>query len=502
MKSKEFLGEIRRAEALRRAVLKKIEVEGNLVTFQLVTDLNYTAEDTAYASEVAARYVPSGFTARAKITKSLPSEEGIRRAVADILRTRFPAAAAFVLPDEIAVTLDGHGGRFVIPADENDRALLTADGALDTVHTELERMFCGSWYGEFRFLQRSKGEIETQLPPEERILAPRFFPVCRYEAIDGASPQRAIYIADLTKEASGITVCGTVSYIEERTTKTGKPYFSVTLSDGTGSLRCSYFSRKTTVEKVRAVKAGDSICLTGENEIFNGSLTFRARHLDRGAPPDGFVPEGRPARPVPMQYRAVVPSPATDLVQGMMFSDGAPLPQAALEKTFVVYDLETTGLSTTPSNGMDRIIEIGAVKITEGKIREKFSTFVACPVRLSGEIVKLTGITDEMLVGAPPISDVIADFYKFCDGAELVAHNGIMFDSKFIRYYGEQEGFIFDHRQHDTLNLAQENLRLSNYKLDTIADHFGFTFNHHRAYDDAFVTAKIFLELLRIKGSV
>ena len=150
---------------------------------------------------------------------------------------------------------------------------------------------------------------------------------------------------------------------------------------------------------------------------------------------------------------------------------------------------------------MDRIIEIGAVKIREGKIVERFSTFVACPVRLSQEIVQLTGITDDMLIGAPSISDVIPDFYKFTAGCTLVAHNA-QFDCKFIRYYGEREGFDFNHRQLDTVYLAQELLHLKNYKLNTIADHFGFTFNHHRAYEDAFVTAKIFIELIRLKGAI
>ena len=109
--------------------------------------------------------------------------------------------------------------------------------------------------------------------------------------------------------------------------------------------------------------------------------------------------------------------------------------------------------------------------------------------------------TDDMLRGAPDIKDVVADFYKFAHGSILVGHN-VQFDWKFIRYYGEKEGFLFDQRQYDTIAFAQELLRLSNYKLNTVADHFGFTFNHHRAYDDAFVTAKIFKELVRIKGGL
>ena len=76
----------------------------------------------------------------------------------------------------------------------------------------------------------------------------------------------------------------------------------------------------------------------------------------------------------------------------------------------------------------------------------------------------------------------------------------MQFDYKFIRYYGEQEGYLFDAKTFDTVALSQQLLRLSNYKLNTVADHFGFTFRHHRAFDDAFVTAKIFLELVKLGG--
>ena len=152
---------------------------------------------------------------------------------------------------------------------------------------------------------------------------------------------------------------------------------------------------------------------------------------------------------------------------------------------------------------MDKIIEIGAVKIVNGEMTEKFSSFVACKERLSQEIINLTGIHDADLVGAPEVDKVLADFYKFTDGAYLVGHN-VTFDYRFVHYYGEKNGYMFDKKTYDTLALAQEVLRgqLANYKLNTIADYYGFTFNHHRAFDDACVTAKVFIELVKAKGQL
>ena len=106
-----------------------------------------------------------------------------------------------------------------------------------------------------------------------------------------------------------------------------------------------------------------------------------------------------------------------------------------------------------------------------------------------------------MLIGAPDVKDVIADFFKFAAGSTLVGHN-VQFDYKFIRYYGEKEGYLFEQKQYDTVTFSQEMLRLSNYKLNTVADHFGFTFNHHRAYAASFVTAKIFLALVKMKNGL
>ena len=498
MKSKQYLEEIRKAPGLKRAVLRKIEVAGKTATFFLVTDVTYSPEDVEYARGVSQKYVPAGFTAQVRTLKSVPDEAGIRRAVADILKNRFPAVAAFVDPDDIAVAVDEGGGRFFIGVGQLERERMLGDGILDAVSAELSRTFCGTWFGEVRFVEKERGEIEHAAPPEaEYVAAPRVFAIEGYEPIDGAKPSVAVYLADLVKEMQNITVCGAISYIEERATKTGKPYFSLTIADATGQLRCSYFSKKATVEKVRGLRQGDSVCLTGDHELYNGGLSFRAKQIDLGHAPEGFVPEERPSRPVPAQYRTVFPAPVTDFVQGTLFT-GKLLPEVVCKQDFVVFDLETTGLNNTPATGsMDRIIELGAVKIRGGNIVEKFSTFVACPVRLSEEIVKITGITDDMLVGAPEVGDVLADFYKFAAGCSLVGHN-VQFDYKFIRYYGEKEGFLFDQKQYDTMVMSQRTLRLPHNRLNDVADYFGFTFHHHRAFDDAFVTAKVFLELARL----
>lgn len=502
MRSEAYLNEIRQAQGLKRAVLKKIVVEGKRVVFHLITDLTYREEDVLYARGVSGKYVPEGCTADVEIVKSVPDPEGVRAVAAEYLRKKFPAAAAFITPSDIEVAVDRAGGRFVLLVSETERTRFHAGDVLNALAAQLGRMFCGAWVGEYRTVEKRSELEHAPIPPAEIVRAPRVFPIVEYSAVDGADPKTALCIADLSGEMQGVTLCGTVTRIEERLTKKDKPFFRISLSDPTGQTTVSYFSKKATLEKVRGVKAGDKILLTGSNELFNGAYSFTARSLDYGSPSPDFVIEERVSRPVPVQYTAVQPETIADPVQDDLFG-GKSLPARLLAEKFVVFDLETTGLNSTPVGGvMDRIIEVGAVKIEQGRICERFSTFVACDQKLSAEIVKLTGISDEMLEGAPVVGSVIADFFRFCDGCTLVAHNAA-FDTAFIRFYGEQEGYLFRNKHYDTVDFAREVLPgLSNYKLNTIADHYKFTFNHHRAFDDAFVTAKIFLELAKEKGDL
>ena len=94
------------------------------------------------------------------------------------------------------------------------------------------------------------------------------------------------------------------------------------------------------------------------------------------------------------------------------------------------------------------------------------------------------------------------DFFKFCHGSILVGHNILGFDFKFVDYYLSRLGYNLERKVIDTIPLSQELLFLSNYKLNTVADKFNITFNHHRATDDALATAKIFIELIKIKKSL
>ena len=519
-RTEEYLREIREIDGLKNAILYGITIyrRKKVAEFSLVTDKTYTAMDEANAQAITQRYLPASFTAEMKIIKRVPDEGMIKRKILDFVTAKFPAAGAFLDERYIEVELLASGAHFFVDIASGEQTLFSSGKILDEVSEYLQSIFCGTFYGNVRVVEKEapSDDILEELPETEEAVGAeiRRFPICDFEKIDGADevPEYAVYMADYMNTEGPFAVCGTVTYIEEKqyvkhNEKTGedmeKSRFSVSVTDGTGNIRTTYFPKKATVEKIRELKAGDKIVIIGALEEYNGSVSFKASKINYGAPPEDFVPVARKGKPVPKFYHTVFPEPYIDYTQAGFF-DSLDKPDELKNNIFVVFDLETTGLNHQPAMGkMDKIIEIGAVKLVGGEITEKFSTFVACKERLSKEIIELTGITDNDLVGAPEIDKAIADFFKFTDGAFLVGHN-VGFDYDFVRYYGEQNGYMFDQRQFDTLTLAQEVLRgaLPNYKLNSLADYYGFTFQHHRAFDDACVTAKCFMEMVKKKGKV
>jgi len=167
----------------------------------------------------------------------------------------------------------------------------------------------------------------------------------------------------------------------------------------------------------------------------------------------------------------------------------------AFDEEYVAFDLETTGLSSRE----DKIIEIGAVRMKDGRELARFQTFVDPQRVLDKKIVELTGITDAMLQGAPSIETVLPQFLEFCGDRVLVAHNSD-FDTGFIRAECQRQGLPYTFTAVDTLILAQNMMpQLNKHKLDVVSNALSLPdFNHHRAADDAVTCGMILARFLRM----
>ena len=167
----------------------------------------------------------------------------------------------------------------------------------------------------------------------------------------------------------------------------------------------------------------------------------------------------------------------------------------SLKGTYVVFDLETTGFSSVK----DKIIEIGAVKVENGEITDKYSTFVNPKIPIPFRITQLTSITDEMVMESPEIETILPQFLKFVGDAVLVAHNA-SFDVSFIEENCRQQGIEPDFTSVDTVGLARVLLpTLSKFKLNVVAKALNISQeHHHRAVDDARVTAEIYVKFIQM----
>lgn len=189
-------------------------------------------------------------------------------------------------------------------------------------------------------------------------------------------------------------------------------------------------------------------------------------------------------------------------VEAYMVNDGTPVVMGAdnspIDGEYVVLDIETTGLSYL----RDRIIEIGAVKIKNGSVCDRFSALIDPEISIPQNIVELTGINDEMVAGKPKVSEVLPLFLEFAGNSVLVAHNA-RFDISFIKKNAKDMGIDINNQVLDTLTLSKLVFpELKKHKLDIVAKHLNIKLeNHHRAVDDAECAGMILMKCMEvIKG--
>ncbi|MDE6355909.1 MAG: hypothetical protein K2L67_01565 [Clostridia bacterium] len=502
-----ILSEVRAAAAsFQNCIISSITVTKaqNFVTVNLVTDKAFSPDDKANVTAVLKKYVPAYFTLAVNVSKLTPDCDMVKSKIFEVLDGCSKAVAATCSPEDITVEKTENGFKYNVAVLSS---LAPAD-LCERITAKLKRVYCGEFFGEVKKTQKEIEDVEEEDDYEEEfVIPPRTFEISDFNVLEGDKIQkRAVYLSDLNIAGEEAVICGTIESIRERTytNKKGmeKSLLSLALNDTTATAYATYFIRQKSAEKIKALKVGDSIVCTGTNDLYNGDLRFTAKTIDYGKIPENFVPEKRESKPVPAHYHFVRPQPFSDIEQTDLFTPRE-IPACLKGQTFVVFDLETTGLNSSPVTGnMDKIIEIGAFKIIGGEIAESFTTFINPGRKLSEEIINLTGITEEMVKDAPSYEEAMPDFYKFCAGSILVGHNVVGFDFKFVDYYWQRLGYNFPRKLIDTIPLSQELLYLSNYKLNTVAERFQITFNHHRAIDDALTTAKIFIELIKMKKSL
>ena len=350
---------------------------------------------------------------------------------------------------------------------------------------------------------------------------------------------KADYIKDKTKpEENSVVVCGTIQNIKEiiikrkpkakaedeeveneeqlekitlneenleanqeksemQEIKYQRKMYKFVLADFTGEISCVFFSNKSNQAAVEKLEKGSVIVVRGklEDDKFSGGVSLSVKDIAYCSLPEKFEEYIEYHKEKPF-YEFVEPERIITYSQDtlMNFDEVKHIPEYLSNKTFVCYDFETTGLHF--SNG-DKIIEIGAVKIENGKITERFMSFVDPEKHIPEESSAISGIVDSDVQGAPKAEQVLQDFYKWTRGAIIIGYNNINFDNIFLIGQGKQARWNFDNETDDVYRWAQKYVRgAKNYKLKTIADRLGVRLdNAHRAVYDALATAEVFIKI-------
>ncbi|MCD8206044.1 MAG: hypothetical protein LUD29_05475 [Clostridia bacterium] len=501
-----YLDEVRKIPAFRRAVLKSaiLYSEAGKLVVSLITEKSYTREDRDALEAVTQKFVPSSFTFELDVTKVVADPDVVRRRAFELAKGLSPMVESTLEPRDIEVKCSDDKVEVKI----NLTVFRPTDEAAALLENALSKCFCSEISVELakKEVDESFLTVEKTEYNEDFHVEPRTFRVTNFKPIqsrDGGSAE-ATYIADAGYSADDVVLCGVVTSIEHvgyQRKEEEKEFLVFNITDTTGAARIACFPRKSDADEIGAIKEGDSIVCLCVAEVRGDYLSYKSKKIDYGSVPENFVPEKKQSRPVPKVYETVKPVPYADETQQNFFSVKI-VPDFVKNNVFVVFDIETTGTNTVASGSMDKIIELGACKVIGGEIVETFSSLINPEIKLPRNIVELTHITDEMIVGAPTYDKVLPDFFKFCDGAYLVGHNIDGFDIKFLDYYWGTLGYIRSSETIDTLTLSISVLPgLSNRKLKTLADHYGYELDPHRACNDSVATAKVFMDLEEEKAS-
>lgn len=317
------------------------------------------------------------------------------------------------------------------------------------------------------------------------------------------------YIIDVLPTEQYVLICGKVGDITKRESKDNTMTIcKFALTDFSGTINVTLFARdEKTLNAFCSIYEGDEIVVNGRpnvNAYSNNKLEVVASSIARCRIAKQ-TPQLDEFKPVPPEYAVISPMPFESSIQTNAFSEENRMNSVLKGRSFVVFDLETTGTQCQ----LDKITEIGAVKILNGKIIESFNTLINPQVSIPKEVVELTKITDDMVKDKPIFAEVCGDFYKFCHDCTIVGHN-ISFDYGFIDYYARPCGYLFNNPQIDTLSLArkyfqdkQSKNKPKDNKLETLARFFNLeSGDFHRAAYDSLMTAMLFMKFIELDGTL
>ncbi len=443
-----------------------------------------------------------GFSIKVKFLKAYIEEKLIRKCLEDLIKTKFKLLSAYITQEDITVEITNLDVKVTIKGTDRIVNYAMENKIQSQLAAELKENFLTEFIVVFSATEEKGDEVDLESVPLEssyRTTARYNVEVIKDIVGSGITPKPE-FLSGIKSPKNAVIVAGFVSNFarKEYLARKGKhigenrTYYTFTLNDDNGKMECVFFSARSNEKRLDGIEDCMYLLLHGDVRVgVNRKLTLYADKIALATRCESEEGQEVKVKPVKKQEWDIVEN-ITSTEQSNMFTNKRYTDKIA-ENTIVVFDLETTGLDIQN----DEIIELGAVKIVKGDIVERFNTFVKPENPIPESASSVNHITDDMVADAPPIEYVIEKFYEFCDGAILCGHNVIGFDIKFLQRFGEMCGYIFDNELIDTMNeVRNSNLKISRLNLGTVTRALGIDLTGaHRAWNDAFATAKVLLKL-------
>lgn len=486
------------------------EVE-NLAIFRFVHLNDATEQDRQTLTMLIKKFLNNGINILVKFHKAFIDEDICVDFIKNYVMTNYPNVYAGLNVKDILVKINGNDVNITIKFPQTFYNFLSRKAFDKELYSALKNNFFNNFTINLEMkenvslandLNKWKQQIDMVIANtvvEEDVK----YQVSDLKTYIGNEMNNCVTpINKLKPEMEGTVIAGKIRDIQKRTfvrknKKTNedeeRTYFNFQLKDGTGEIKCVFFPNKTNMPKFEALQEGQELALYGDIDGYNGHVSMKVKSIATcSVVAKTVVPQEKTYKEVCGDYLYIKPEEYVVTKQSGLFDVTKPPCDFIQNNEFVVFDLETTGLSPTE----DEIVEVGAVKIKNGKICETFSTLVKPKKPIPADATKVHGITDQMVKDCPGIEKVLPDFLKFIEGTYLVAYN-IDFDYSFTSNVAKKLGYKLNNKQIDAMVVAKNHIpSLRNYTLKSVVKALNITLeNAHRAINDTIATAKAFLEL-------
>lgn len=465
-------------------------------------------------------FLPSGYVYQLEFIKNFISDESVEIYLKNYLKTNFVSINYKI------EKIDVQTRQIQLKIESTQQTYIKDKKVLQTITQTLQEHFETDFVVSAQFedlIDFSKLESDSSIIQTSK---PKYIVVENTESIFGESiSQNATYIRDSKELGKTVCVCGYVKDFKKSYTKPKakdgqsaeqlEAYFSqevplherkeagqrvrykFNLEDFTGEMPVFMYATIDQSQLLDKLDNGVQVIMIGNiiEDKFNNDISLKPKQISLCTLPQKWEEE-IDYKSEKSYYEFVVPEPMeyTDQVGFFNMVEERQVPQYLQEHDVVVFDFETTGLNAYAG---DRIIEIGAVKVVNGAIVEKFQSYIDPEMKIGEEAMKIHHITQDMVAGKLKAEQVLQDFYKFTRGCVLTGYN-VGFDLGFLIKQGKESRYNFDNPTFDIYHdLSLKYIKgLKNYKLGTVAKYLGVSLeNAHSALDDTIATAEVMIKL-------